>query len=309
MAIKKKGHLLEASYTEEAVAIALSTFFAVASYPNRGLTIEPFSGGKERWLGADARIFDHISGFKPFYMQFKKPSAYPDYSTSRIIKNRKSLLLETSPNSLFFNLREKGKAHVNYQHNILYKLRNRLKKYTKSDAAYVCPLFLEHSAYLFHLHAAALRWSPFERYPWGNRRVTIEGSGTKSTFADIPFLAEHVCIPPHTSVTTAKHSYSFTESGKDLCFHSPESISEGIVNFGVWFDSLTDDIFSSDYLVNVQQSKDKLKRLITGDEQNDALPYPDGLLEIEDGMVAWSEWGKYLREIYSIHQYFLVVWK
>lgn len=300
---KKQGNRLETNYTEDVVGIALDSFLSIANFPRLNVTIEPFSKGEERWLGADARIVNEISGFKPFYMQFKRPSAYPDFSTSSIIKHRKSLSLDISPYSLFFKLREKDKDHADFQHNVLYRWRNRLKKYANSDAIYVCPIFLDRSAYRFHLHQSALiGW-------WGIRGVTIEDYGKQFRFADVPFLAEHVCIPPHTLVTNAKHRYSFTENGTDLCFHSPTSLPDGITQFGSWFDSLSGDIASGDFLVRVENAKDRLKQLIAGDGyEEDVIPYPDGLFEIEDGMAAWSEWGRFLRETYSIHQYFFIVW-
>ena len=307
---KKNGNRLETDYTEDVVGFALDSFLSIASFPRFSVTIEPFSRGQERWLGADARIVNEITGFKPFYMQFKKPSAYPHYSTSNIVKHRKSLSLETSPNTLFFGLREKAKDHADYQHNILYRWRNRLKKYANSDAVYVCPLFLDRSAYRFHLHLSAMRrWWRFGRHPWERRGVTIEDHGTQFRFEDVPFLADHVCIPPHILVTDAKHSYSFTEKGKELCFHSPTSLPEGVTQFGAWFDSLASDVDSDDYLFSPRQSKDRLKRLIVGDgKEDDVIPHPEGLFGIEDDMAVWSEWGKYLRETYSIHQYFFIVW-
>ncbi|MBG9565628.1 hypothetical protein [Brevibacillus agri] len=311
-----KGNLLEADYTEDVVGFALDSFLTVANLFSYRVTIEPFSRGRERWLGADARIVNEITGFKPFYMQFKRPAAYPDYSPSDIIKTRKKLKLEISPKALFFGLREKDKNHKDYQHNILYKLRNRLRRFANSDAVYVCPLFLDRSAYRFHLHTAALRRLAFGLDPWTIGRVFIEDRGRKVTFSDVPILAEHVCIPPHDLVTSAKHRYSFSEKGTDLCFHSPLSLPEGIMTFGSWFDKLSRNLLIDDYLVNIDEATERLKFIISGDDdyenESGRIPYPEGLFRDGDeggGLAVWSEWGRYLRETYSIHQYAFFIWK
>ncbi|WDL98475.1 hypothetical protein [Alicyclobacillus sp. ALC3] len=82
---------IEADFSEDTVGFALESFLAVLSFPMYRFSIEHFTRSKERWLGADARLYSHVKSFKPFYMQFKKPSAYPDISTSKIIKDRKNL--------------------------------------------------------------------------------------------------------------------------------------------------------------------------------------------------------------------------
>jgi len=79
------SNLTVADYSEDVVSMALDSFFTVANLPHLRVSIEPFSRGKERWLGADAKMLTKIAGFRPFYMQFKKPSAYPVDSRSRII--------------------------------------------------------------------------------------------------------------------------------------------------------------------------------------------------------------------------------
>jgi hypothetical protein len=77
MAKRNKNSLrLDADYTEDVVGFALESFLTLLSFPRHRFSIEPFSRAKERWLGADARLFSHrITGFRPFYMQFKRPSA------------------------------------------------------------------------------------------------------------------------------------------------------------------------------------------------------------------------------------------
>lgn len=202
---------LNANFSEDTVGFALETFLSVLSFPRFRLSIEPFSKEKERWLGADARMLDAMRGFKPFYMQFKRPSAYPDYSKSKIIKDRKSSISSSaaSPRSLFFKLREKKPHHTDYQHNILFRWRQRLVKYGGSDAVYICPLFLERSAYRFHIHMAAIgRRSRFWKYyPWDFEKILIHSGDSKIAFDRIPVLAEHVSIPPHALVTSTLTIY------------------------------------------------------------------------------------------------------
>ena len=87
----RKGLLQVSNFTEDAVAMAIDSFLSIASFPNLRYSVEPFSRSKERWLGADARVLDQITGIKPFYMQFKRPYAYPSSSKSRIILDRKNM--------------------------------------------------------------------------------------------------------------------------------------------------------------------------------------------------------------------------
>ena len=161
---RNAGLRVDANFTEDTVGLALESFLSILSFPRQRFSIEPFSRGRERWLGADARMRSAIRGFRPFYMQFKRPAAYPDSSTAKIVRERKGFGLGVSPASLFFGLREKQPSHFDYQHNILYRLRKRLQARNIGDAAYVCPLFLERSAYRTHMHWAALRrWTHFWR--------------------------------------------------------------------------------------------------------------------------------------------------
>jgi hypothetical protein len=150
--INKNSYRLDADYTEDTVGFAIESFLTLISFPIQRFSVEPFSKVRERNLGADVRLRGRISGFRPFYMQFKRPSAYPDYSTSKIIVDRKKLKLTASPNSLYFSLREKQPSQTDYQQNVLLRLRNHLLNRKLGDAAYVCPLFLDRSSYRFHLH-------------------------------------------------------------------------------------------------------------------------------------------------------------
>src|SRR5690606_39402522 len=104
----KNSLRLDADFTEDTVGFALEAFLTLLSFPRLRFTIEPFSRSRERWLGADARLMgSRIRGFRPFYMQFKRPSAYPDASKAKVVTDRKKLELSVAPRSLFFPLRAK----------------------------------------------------------------------------------------------------------------------------------------------------------------------------------------------------------
>ena len=301
---------IDADYTEDVVGFALESFLAVMSFPHRRFSIEPFSRSKERWLGADARLHGEIRGFRPFYMQFKRPSAYPDISTAGVIKDRKKLELQTSPRALYFKLREKQPPHRDFQHNVLLRLHRRLRARRIGDAAYVCPLFLERSAYRFHIHGSGLSlWLRFWRHhPWELEEVLLNNGGTTIRFDRIPVLAEHITVPPHDTVTSANHSYSFTESGTELCFHSPEALPEGAVNLAKFLMAVSNGFLDGGEKIRPEQANEELQLLIDASE---AGPTDDLNLarEGDDPIGNWFAWGDYLRLHYDIEQYALVSWK
>lgn len=307
--INKHSLRLDADFTEDTVGFALESFLAVLSFPRLRFSIEPFSRGRERWLGADARLNGHISGFKPFYMQFKRPSAYPDTSAAKIVADRKSLGLPVAPRTLYFGLREKQSSHWDYQHNILLRLRERLVKKKLGDAAYVCPLFLDRSAYRFHVHLEGLRrWPFFWRYdPWELETVLINGSGGAVNFNAIPVLQEHVSIPPHARVTSAKHSYSFTEHGTGLCFHSPTALPDGTTSFANFLSNVVGRLDANDGFVSFETASQKLRAYFGQSEGNESL-LPPTLSDEERGIESWLHWGDYLRTEHQIEQFALMHW-
>jgi len=308
----KNGLRLDANFTEDTVGFALESFLSLLSFPRLKYSIEPFSRGKERWLGADARINGHMAGFKPFYMQFKRPSAYPDFSTAKVITDRKALKLPISRRTLYFDLRQKRPTHQDYQHNILYRLRQRLVKRNAGDAAYVCPLFLERSAYRFHVHLAGLsRWPRVWRlHPWDLEDILIHDLSGTVNYNAIPVLQEHVSIPPHDTVASAKHSYSFTERGTDLCFHSPLALPEGNRSLADFLTDVVGNGRANEGFIPPESAQGMLRSLFSGvtDEDRSGL-LPDNFpMSDEHGIESWLYWGDYLRNEYQIEQYAFVVW-
>ena len=208
----RQGLRIDANYVEDVVAIEIASFLSKVSFPQLRFSIEPLSRPRERWVGADARLTDSMRGFLPFYMQFKRPSAYPENSTSRIIQDRLKIRpnpLQTSPLVLFFQLLNKRPQHIDYQHNVLYRLNDRLRNSNKGAAVYVCPLFLDRQAYIHNLHMSS-QSQVLRVYP--DRVVTsslvvVHSVTSSGTLANVPLIREHICIPPHALVTHAKHSY------------------------------------------------------------------------------------------------------
>lgn len=300
---------LDPDFTEDVVSIALATYLAVLTFPNLRFSIEPFSRGRERWLGADARLSDRIAGIQPFYMQFKRPHGYVDSSKARIVRDRRKLTppLSVSPRTLFFPLREKQPHHTDYQHNILFRLNRRLKKLGLGEAAYVCPLFLSRQAYMHGAHMAALRrvahiWPPYEFHD-----LLVTANGVAHTFQHVPLLAEHVVIPPHAKVGSAKHLYSFLEDGKEVCFHSPLSLPKGSEQLGSWLSRQVKVFSSRDTLVTRETAVERLNSLLAVDDRDaiglefEPSQSPRGPFEY------WLEWGRYLQDEYSIEQYAFVL--
>jgi hypothetical protein len=313
MATKKSGSLLlSPNYTEDTVGFALESFLSLLSFPRRRFSIEPFSRGKERWLGADARLEGRLKSFKPFYMQFKRPFAYAGHSKARIIKDRLGLNLDASPHALFFGLHPKKPHHADFQHNVLFRLRRRLLKLGIGDAAYVCPLFLDRAAYRSNLHLAGLRmWPRFWRvHPWEMEELLLHtGPGAVAVnFSAVPVLREHITIPPHAQVADASHSYSFTESGDQVCFHSPISLPDSQSSLADFLVRVSGAIGRQDGFIYADGASEMLSNLLyfsQEDEQPLGISFPVG---DGDGVSRWQEFGRVLRTDFGIEQYAFVNW-
>jgi len=289
-------------YTEEIVGFAIEQFLATATFPDFRFSIEPFSRAQERLNGADGRLIDNIRFFKPFYMQFKRPFAYLEDSSSKIVKDRTRLGLTTSPRSLFFKLQDKQPKHTDYQHNLLFKLREDLRSSHEGDAAYVCPLFLHREAYRQTLHLSALQQLG-RLPPWILEDILIHRRSGGLSFSDIPTLREHISIPPHAPVTDAKHRYSFTEYGTEICFHSPKAIEEGSRPLNKWLEPMYRDFKEKVGIISQDVAAKRLSILteVLGLE----MLYD---LRSQHGMRGWLLLGDYLKREYQIEQYAFIRW-
>ncbi len=307
----RQGLRIDANFTEDVVGFALESFLTLLSFPLHRFSIEPFSRKKERWLGADARIHAEIQGFRPFYMQFKRPAAYPDFSTSKIISDRRKVGLTTTPHALYFPLRQKQETHNDFQHNILFRLRKRLLKYGLGDAAYICPLFLDRSAYRFNLHCSGLaRWGRFWRHhPWEFEDIVLEDNGRQIRFDRMPLFSEHISVPPHAPVTTASHKYSFTDNGTGLCFHSPEALHDGAMSLSKFLGKISTGFLDRGDKLSPDSSDQVLNELIADVYEDQETAVPTFFAEGEDPIGRWFSWGDHLRSEYEIEQFALVRWK
>lgn len=188
---------------------------------------------------------------------------------------------------------------------MLYRLRQKLLWHGIGDAAYVCPLFLDRQNYFFQSHVAGLkRWvRHWPSRPYDLRSVLVTSGAGKTVLGNIPVLAEHISVPPHATVTTAAHKYSFTEQGDEVCFHSPKFLPEGSFLLSEWLGKLAAAAESGDRLLHFGDSGGFLSDLVTG-----ALG--EGQSEFEsprDPSNAWYAWGDFLHRRYAIEQYGIIV--
>jgi hypothetical protein len=135
-----------------------------------------------------------------------------------IRKFRKENSLQDDP-SLYFGLRKMAKLAHDFQHNILLKYSNK----PNSQAFYVAPLHLNKGVYYNCLFDSVNR---FRSHPYDYSRYKLFRPGWVSYVGHVPFLKEHVSIIPHERVTTHKHFYSYSLTGDDIGWHSPELVSD-----------------------------------------------------------------------------------
>ncbi len=137
----------------------------------------------------------------------------------------------------------------------------------------------------------------------------LHNGGNTIGFDNIPVLAEHITVPPHDTVTTANHRYSFTEEGTELCFHSPESLPDGATNLAQFLTALSEGFLDGGKMIQADGANEELRDLIKAVE----IGKPDDLgFEFADGVAPianWLEWGDYLRHEYAIEQYAFVSWE
>lgn len=304
---KYMGTRQESNYSEDTVSIALQMLLSTVCFPLPGFFIMPFTRHQERKFGVDARLLNKISGIMPFYMQFKRPSAYPAESTSPIINGRNEQSCEVNPRALFFELRKKKENHRQSQHNILYKLRTRLRAREIGDATYVCPLFLDRITYVWNMQMGALLdWFPFGyREPWRRRAILIKDASNILQFSDIPTFREHISIPPHTRVNTTSHAYSFTERGNEVCFHSkPIALSpDSTYLLGNWFEKLLKQ-FKNGGIIKKNDADKELSKL--SKETGYEFDFPKNENYGQSVFEKWLDFGEHLKTEYDIDQFMFI---
>lgn len=306
MKTKSLGHRQIPDFTEDFVAFMVQMILTITKFPRAPFALVPLSKKEEVVYGADAKI----ESVAPLFLQFKKSFAYPSTSNSKIIKDRKELNLTVDDRVLYFQLREKQKTHADFQHNVLYELRKQLRSTGTGDAIYAAPLFLERIAYLLAVHTTAiLRW-PFhifyhEPFFQGTQEIITRTGSIR--FQNCPVLSQHIAIPPHAKVASAKHNYSFLETGQQVCFHSPTQIESHLSLGQLIYDFMkfnegrpARQMTSISDSVNLLAS---LNRITFGEVGN--------ILESDERSVIgrWIEFGGRLKAIYDIDQYLLIEFK
>ena len=96
----------------------------------------------------------------------------------------------------------------------------------------------------------------------------------RSWLAALLRLEVAAAVPPHKRVTSATHSYSFTDEGTELCFDSPQALPEGSMSLATFLAKLV-----SGFLRGEKLSPDGSDAMLTeligtvyGDHGADALP-------------------------------------
>lgn len=298
--MSKSNHIIP-DFTEDLVGFMVQSMLTITRFPRVPFAMLPLSKSEERIYGADV-IIDSIS---PLYIQFKRSFAYPDYSTAKFIKDRKALKANCSPRTLYFELRAKKPEHKDFQHNILFDLKNKLDKTGKGQAFYTAPLFLNRTAYLLAVHMSSLlSWRPwhwFRHDPFFEETQNILTHTGSIRFQNIPILREHIVIPPHTKVTTHKHRYSYLESGKEICFHSPtrleneQNLGQTIYNFLRFRDGQP-----TTEMINLQESLSLLAELSA------IIDFENEVDSNEQIIDRWLNFGEKLWNEYEIYQFMLI---
>ena len=279
-------YVIKTNLSEKQIESDVSGFFGWMSKdsPFRLLDID------EQLTGADKRFYD--SGFA-FFMQFKVskglepaskviPSTRRNRSTLESVREfRQKHGLDDDP-TMYFGLRAMAKNASDYQHNILMKYAN--QQY--SQAFYVAPLHLDKDDYYNCLFDTTIR---FRANPYDYKRYKLYIRDWVSHVGNIPFLKEHISIIPHERVTTHKHHYSYSGTGCDIGWHSPEVISEKPNRLSDVLRKEIDICLNENRLQNLN---DLFEKLVKGNYQGDWQKNDDPLERIQ----GWA------KEIYKLHR-------
>ncbi|MDV6314817.1 hypothetical protein [Idiomarina sp. HP20-50] len=285
---------IKGNLSERQIESDVSRFFGWISKhsPYRLLAID------EQLTGADKKFYD--SGFA-FLMQFKVSKGLEPVSkvTPSTRKNRSALEsvrefrqkhgLEDDP-TLYFGLRAMSKNASDYQHNILMEYAN--QQY--SQAFYVAPLHLDKDDYDNSLFDSANR---LLTHPYDYRSYKLFRGGWVSHVGNVPFLNEHVSIVPHERVTTHKHYYSFSATGCDIGWHSPEVISEKPNRLSDVLRKEIDICINENRLLNLRELAEKL---VKGYDQSDWQKNDEPLERIQT-------WARKIHEQHRIKVFLLLV--
>ncbi|MDO9179524.1 MAG: hypothetical protein Q7U16_14580 [Agitococcus sp.] len=257
----------------------------------------------EQSTGAD-KLYDRATAI---YMQFKKstglkstkivkPSTRKGRSPLEDIREfREKHDLEQDP-TLFFQLRAKAKTALNLQHNVLLGYERPFW----SRAIYVAPLLLNKSDYHSALHNSMDRFllDPF----FYRIRHSVHQRNWTSYFGAIPFLREHISIPPHERVADHNHFYAYSEAGVDISWHSPSIIDREPSRLSDFMMKIFQTaITEPDSMLPVEVLANKIAEISsTCGFQEDSQEKSDSPLEY------LGKHGRWLRETHGVRQFILL---
>lgn len=257
----------------------------------------------EQVTGAD-KLFDLGVAI---YMQFKKSEGLHPASLVKVSnrKNRSPLEtireyrassgLEDNP-TLFFQLHKQAETAVDLQHNILLKYENP----PSTRGIYVAPLLLDKATYHTTLFDSSNRFllDPFF-YRFGHR---VHFHRWLSRFGSVPFLREHVSIPPHEPVSDHQHYYAYSETGTDISWHSPSVVSRDPSRLSDFIQQTFDRCFNeSESMLPIKLLRKKIQETAESVGFIDDAPDRDA-----DDMDYLQRHAKWLRETHSIRQILLL---
>jgi hypothetical protein len=282
---------------EADVATFLGQCTAFGALPFRLLDVD------EQLFGAD-KLFDVGT---LVYMQFKKSNGLRPISLAAASKpGRRSPVnairefrlkngLECDP-TLYFQLRRKAKTAKDFQHNILLSY----ERPPSSRAIYVAPLLLEKTEYGIALLNSTHRLL----YPFYSQLgYTIHAHLWASHFGSVPFLREHVSIPPHERVNSHNHFYAYSETGLDISWHSPAVVSTEPMRLSDFMISLF-----SNALANPEAMVSTRVAAASSIEVARQFGFTDNFGESPDAtaLEMLQAHGRWLRDTYDIRQFILL---
>lgn len=292
----------EPNFTEKQVEFAIQAVL-MASFPWKGPILLRIPD--EQKTGADA-YFKHVY---PLFMQFKRSSWINLGYTGRlpILKDRSHLKVTGTKRALFFKLHRLAKHAIDYQHNILLTLDNQLRTrrpgITQGRAVYVAPLEIRRSVYLRGVIRACVKCfvqsavTFLPQVPIFNKKnINIMGL----SFGSIPFIERHVCFPPTTTVTTSRHYYSYSVTGKDIVFHSPTCEFDGPRKLGPWLDSHFANMESEENFLSRDELDEIFNALLNSHENTD---YMTDLNANHTELSPIAKCSRLLREVYEIETF------
>lgn len=257
----------------------------------------------EQSTGAD-KFYDRATAI---YMQFKKstglrstkevkPSTRKRRSPLEDIREfREQHNLEQDP-TLFFQLREKSKTALDLQHNVLLGY----ERPSWSRAIYVAPLLLNTTDYHAALHDSTSRFllDPF----FYRHRHSVHQKDWISHFGAVPFLREHISIPPHERVADHNHYYAYSESGVDISWHSPSVIEREPSRLSDFTMKLfRTAIAELDSMPSVEMLANRTKEI------SSSFGFQDGTSGKNDSPLEYlGKHGRWLKETHGIRQFILL---